>query len=121
MITMDNIYSYYTQLPLLEWCGVITALFYVFLAAYKNIWCWPAALISTALYAYVFYDVYLWMDSLLQVYYIFMALYGWYCWNKAEDNLSQDISIWPWLKHFKICVIGKVVCDFGISEAYITL
>lgn len=102
---MGDFYSYYTQLPLLEWCAVVAALFYVVLAACKNIWCWPAALVSTILYTYIFYDVYLWMDSLLQVYYVVMALYGWYCWSRVDGSQQDVISVWSWQKHCKINVL----------------
>ena len=85
---------YFSQLPFFELLAVCTALIYVVLAAKGNIWCWPAALVSTLLYTSIFYDVYLWMDSALQVYYMGMALYGWYCWrNNANDTgLKQPVS-----------------------------
>ena len=72
MNAVDTVLSYFTTLPLWELIAVFTALTYTILAAKGNIWCWPAALISTAIYTVIFYDVYLWMDSFLQVYYLGM-------------------------------------------------
>lgn len=83
---MNDILNHYITLPFLEIIAVITSLVYVILAAKKNIWCWPAAFISTVIYTFLFYKFYLWMDSLLQVYYMGMAFYGWYCWNKNIEN-----------------------------------
>ena len=118
---MGDLYSYYSQLPILEWCAVVASLFYVVLAAYKNSWCWPAALVSTILYTYIFYDVYLWMDSLLQVYYIVMALYGWYCWSKVGDSSSGNICVWPWQKHAKISLyLSVIVLGLGYFMANYT-
>lgn len=83
---MNYILNHYLTLPFLEVIAVVTSLAYVILAAQKNIWCWPAAFISTVIYTFLFYKFYLWMDSLLQVYYMGMAFYGWYCWNKVTDD-----------------------------------
>jgi len=97
---INESYNYFSSLPLLELVAVVSSLLYVILAAKRNIWCWPAALLSTVIYTVVFYDVYLWMDSALQVYYTGMAFYGWYCWritnkdsvNKDNDDTSLTLS-----------------------------
>jgi len=87
---MNDIIQHYLTLPFLEIIAVIASLAYVILAARKNIWCWPAAFISTALYVFLFYKFYLWMDSLLQIYYMGMAFYGWYCWYKPKQSLNHE-------------------------------
>lgn len=85
----SEIITYFTTLPLLELIAVLSSILYVVLAAKGNIWCWPAAIISTVLYTVIFYKVYLWMDSLLQLYYLLMAVYGWFCWRK-KNTLSTN-------------------------------
>lgn len=110
---MDETVTYFTQLPLFELIAVITALIYVVLAAKGNIWCWPAALVSTIIYTVIFYDVYLWMDSALQIYYMAMAFYGWYCWrnqdNKREDSNVLIIKQWTISLHIKALVILTII------------
>ncbi|AZQ84464.1 nicotinamide riboside transporter PnuC [Colwellia sp. Arc7-635] len=81
-----EIVTYFTTLPVMELIAVIASLLYVVLAAKGNIWCWPAAILSTVLYTVIFYDVYLWMDSALQLYYLLMAAYGWFCWRKNNGS-----------------------------------
>jgi len=85
--------TYYMNLPFLETIAVITALLYVILAAKGNILCWPMALISTLLYTAIFYEVYLWMDSLLQVYYFAMAILGWINWKKAKEQQTLGLPV----------------------------
>ena len=80
----SEIITYFATLPTLELIAVAASLLYVMLAAKGNIWCWPAAILSTVLYTVIFYDVYLWMDSVLQLYYLLMAVYGWFCWQKSS-------------------------------------
>jgi nicotinamide mononucleotide transporter len=117
--------NYFTHLPLWELLAVISALFYVVLAAKENIWCWPAALVSTIIYSVIFYDVYLWMDALLQVYYLAMAIFGWYCWrhvslsqnntkNNSHSGTSLAIQSWSLLFHIKIVVL-LAACSLAIG------
>lgn len=96
---IEETISYYSQIEILEWIAVISALAYVIFAAKENILCWPAALISTALYTVVFYEYYLWMDSLLQVYYFAMAIFGWYCWQR---NINTGMANHSGTDHIQI-------------------
>ena len=103
--------AYFTQLPFWELIAVASALIYVVLAAKENIWCWPAALVSTVIYTVIFYDVYLWMESLLQVYYFGMAIYGWYCWYfmKGDRQQVQKIQTWPFIFHAKAISLLTII------------
>lgn len=97
---MNEVLVYFTNLPILELIAVIASLMYVILAAKGHILCWPAAILSTILYTYIFYDVYLWMDSLLQLYYLLMAIYGWFCWHKRSPlritNNTTELKYTQW-------------------------
>jgi len=122
---LQNTLNYFAALPLWELLAVISALFYVVLAAKENSWCWPAALVSTVIYTVIFYDVYLWMDALLQVYYLAMAIFGWYCWrkisppsnNSADNNVHRstlEIQRWPLVFHAKIIIL-LTACSLAIG------
>lgn len=106
----SNIINYFQQLPWLELIAMLLSLAYVILAAKGNLWCWPAAFISTALYTYIFYDVLLLMDSALNAYYLLMALYGYWQWSKPADkdsnkNVELAIVSWGLSWHVKACLI----------------
>ncbi|WP_448568786.1 nicotinamide riboside transporter PnuC [Thalassotalea ganghwensis] len=108
---MSEVLQYYAAMPVLEWLAVISSLLYVVLAAHNNIWCWPAAFVSTLLYTLIFYHVYLWSDSLLQLYYLVMALFGWWAWRKGDTSERPDNTIkqWSLLFHCKAVVILTIV------------
>ncbi len=75
---------------ILEVIAVGCALLYLILAAGQNIWCWLMAAISTAIYIFLFHDVALYSESLLNIFYLAMAGYGWYQWRyggSAPDQL----------------------------------
>ena len=122
---LQKVLNYFIGLQLWELLAVISALFYVVLAAKENIWCWPAALVSTVIYTVIFYDVYLWMDALLQIYYLAMAVFGWYCWRKVSPPSNNgggsdanssilEIQSWPLILHFKIIIL-LTACSLAIG------
>jgi len=81
------------------------SLLYILLAIKQNLWCWPAAFVSTLIYAILFFDASLLMDSFLNMYYLIMAIYGWYTWkytNAIKKNEELNISSYSINKHLKI-------------------
>jgi nicotinamide mononucleotide transporter len=70
----------------LEVIAVVLGILYLLLAMRESLWCWPTALVSTAIFFAVFWRVQLVMESALQVYYMVMAVYGWWHWRHSDDN-----------------------------------
>ena len=85
---------------LLEIFAVIFAIAYLILAVRQNILCWYAAFLSTAIYTFLYWDVSLYMESILNVYYLLMAIYGWANWNNKKDQIDLPIMEWSINKHF---------------------
>jgi nicotinamide mononucleotide transporter len=71
-----------------EATAVVLAIAYLLLAVKENILCWFFAFASTAIYTVLFWDVSLLMESALNVYYMAMAVYGWYQWTHGGGNGS---------------------------------
>lgn len=92
---LDWVVMAWQETSVWEVIAVILAIAYLVLAMYENILCWLAALLSTSIYVVLFFDVNLYMESGLQIYYIIMALYGWYAWRKHNDG-SEDLHISTW-------------------------
>ncbi|MCW8832271.1 MAG: nicotinamide riboside transporter PnuC [Colwellia sp.] len=116
---MNAMTAYFSGLPWFELIAMLLALAYVILAARGSLWCWPAAFISTALYTIIFYDVQLLMDSALNIYYLVMAVYGYWVWknNHPQANLQSSglavISLSAnW--HVKICT-ALTVLSFALG------
>lgn len=98
-----------------EIVAVILALAYLLLAMRENIACWYAAFVSTAIYTFLFWDVSLLMESALQVFYLVMAVYGWWQWRHHRDK-QQDLHIhrWPLRTHLIVfAVVGALTGIFG--------
>jgi nicotinamide mononucleotide transporter len=83
-----------------EISAVVLALAYLVLAIRENIACWLAAILSTSIYIVLMYQAGLYMESALQVFYIAMAVYGWYSWKHGEGPENKlAVSSWPLKRH----------------------
>jgi nicotinamide mononucleotide transporter len=107
-----------TVLQAWEILAVVLAVAYLVLAIRQNIWCWAAAAISTVLYLFIMYHSRLYMESLLQLFYLAMAVYGWYSWShpgrgRADAEGELKVTTWPLRRHF--FAIGSVLLLVYIS------
>ena len=77
------------------------------LAARENIWCWPAAFIGTGTAVFLFWDASLVMESALNVYYLAMAMFGWWQWRAGGDN-NSGLVISSWKPRQHLIAIGLI-------------
>lgn len=102
-IFMQGVTTALQAMSFLEVIAVILGFAYIFLAMKENSLCWYAAFGSTAIFSWLFFDVSLIMESALNVYYLAMAVYGWYVWNKVNDTDKQSntlpVTTWSVKQH----------------------
>jgi nicotinamide mononucleotide transporter len=87
-----------------EITAVVLLIAYLVLAIRQNILCWPAAIIGSSIYVVLMYQAGLYMESALQFFYIGMAIYGWFCWQRGEGQgkgkgHQLPVSSWPLAFH----------------------
>jgi nicotinamide mononucleotide transporter len=99
-----------------EVLAVVLAIAYLVLAIRQNIWCWAAAAVSTSIYLFIMHDAKLYMQSLLQLYYLAMAAYGWHHWRHPQAEGGElPVSTWPLRYHgFAIGAVLLLVAVSGI-------
>ena len=98
----------------LEIFAVSSAIIYLILAAKEDVRCWYAALFSSLLYMYIMYSAGLIMESFLQIFYICMAIYGWYIWSN-KINYEHKLKITRWKKKYHFYAIITVTALAIIS------
>ena len=93
-----------------EALAVVLAVAYLLLAARESLWCWYCAFVSSALYVVIFWDVSLLMDSVLNGFYVVMAVIGWQQWRSggSEQTGVQIISM-PWQQHVLLLLVMVVL------------
>ncbi len=122
-------FSQFQQNSMLELAAVILAVAYLLLAVRQHIACWYAALVSTAIFLHVFWQVDLYMESALQVFYLGMAVYGWYQWkySVAASGAPSSVTTWPLRYHVAAIMVvlvatavsGTLLKDTGQAMGYI--
>lgn len=89
----ESIVQFFKVTTPLEWCGVITGLACVWLAAKNNIWNWPIACISVIIYVFFFFEGKLYSDAALQIYFLATNIYGWYYWSKQKNGPGEERKV----------------------------
>jgi nicotinamide mononucleotide transporter len=97
---------------LIEWLAVAFGLAYLILAMREHIACWIMAFISTSLFFWLFWEAKLIMESALQVYYLIMAVYGYWQWTSGEQGQERTIQTLGLPQHAFI-VAGIAVLTLG--------
>ena len=77
-----------------EILAFVLALAYVLLAIRQSIACWIAAFVSSCLYVWVFFGARLYMDSVLNVFYAVMAVYGFWQWRTVDKDGAHHVRRW---------------------------
>lgn len=103
---IESLLTAWQQTSWLEVISVAFGLAYVLLAARENILCWPAALLGTGTAIFLFWDVALLMESALNVYYLLMAIYGWWFWQRGAEQQTREIVSWTARQH--ILAVGLI-------------
>jgi len=80
------IVAYTTSSTTLEVVARATGLICVYLAGRENIWNYPFGFVNAGLFAYIFYNVQLYADALLQVIFFVLMAFGWIIWLTKRGN-----------------------------------
>lgn len=83
-------YDTYTTFNIvLEITAVIFGLLSVWYAKKDNILVFPTGLVSTFIYAYLLWKWELLGDSMINVYYFIMSIYGWHHWTRKKGDIVE--------------------------------
>ena len=81
------------MLKFLEIIGFASGILGVWLTMKKNKLCFPIGLINVSVSLYLFFMQGLYADSLQQIVYIILLLYGWYTWNTTASETQRLLVI----------------------------
>jgi nicotinamide mononucleotide transporter len=80
----------------LEFFGTIAGLVAVWLASRANVWSWPIGLFNVTLFFFLFYQVQLYPDMFLQVFFFATNLMGWWRWTHPkpfEEDRKHELRV----------------------------
>jgi nicotinamide mononucleotide transporter len=118
--TFVHVFGY--PLSYIEFLGTLTGLISVWLAAKANIWTWPVGLINVVSFFLIFFEIHLYADMFLQVYYFITSLYGWVVWyNKSGDGEIAVLSKNRRTSLLIIIVLSTLIFGFIVSKIHLIL
>ncbi len=74
-----------------EFIGTVLGLISVFLAARANIFTWPTGIANAIFFLVIFYQIQLYSDMFLQMYFCCMGVYGWFTWKYRAEHKQSAI------------------------------
>lgn len=104
-----GIVAYFTSAGSLEIVATITGLVCVWLNAKENIWAYPVGFINAGCFFYMFWNVQLYSDAILQIVFFILMAYGWYIWlTKRKGNKVRPTTKLS-NKHFAYWILAILV------------
>ncbi len=80
-------------LGMMEWVATVFGIVCVWLMARQHILGWPAGIISTAIYSWIFFESRLYSDAILNVIYVGLNVYGWWYWSRADGTRTHQLPV----------------------------
>lgn len=91
---MSGILTEWLSANYIELMGAILGILYILFSIRQNILTWPTGLATSILYVVVFFQSKFYADMGLQLYYVFISLYGWRLWLKRNpENHSTRLPV----------------------------
>lgn len=84
------------QVSYLEFFGMISGLVAIFLASRANILSWPVGLVNVSLSFFLFYQVQLYPDMFLQIFFFVTNIIGWWRWlhpKPGEEDRKRELRV----------------------------
>ena len=117
----DYLISFIQSISILESIAVLLSIGYVILAARENIFAWLCAFLSVSIYIYLCLNAQLYAETFLQVFYLIMAVVGWYQWHfkKSKNQSIKKIIQLPLKKHvlnILISSLATIIIGYMLSK-----
>jgi nicotinamide mononucleotide transporter len=95
---IENIFFTVLGYPMsyLEFFGTVAGGIAVWLSAKANIWSWPIGIVNVVLFFFLFYQVQLYPDMFLQVFFFVTNLMGWWRWanpKSGEEDRKNELKV----------------------------
>ena len=92
MDVWDEIVKAAASMSVLEILGVLFGTLSVWFSKKENILVYPTGIVSVVIYVYLCYDVELYADMWINMFYFVMSVYGWFNWVRPFKDKTLAIS-----------------------------
>jgi len=116
---MEKLVSQLLETSPWEAVASLTGLAYLLLAVRRNLLCWLCAFVSTSIYLVLFARTGWYMQSVLQVFYLAMAVYGFVDWRKGR-TAEGEVVIRSWTPVWHAAVAVAVIAASAVNGWVLT-
>jgi len=118
-LNVETITQAFASMPAWEVTAVFFGIAYVLLAAKESLWTWFFAFFGTLIYTLLFWEGALLSSSILNFYYMVMALYGFVLWRGNKESKELTVSSWS-LKTNTMVIASGLVLSLGLGFLFDT-
>lgn len=111
---MEKLVSQLLETSPWEAAAALIGLAYLLLAVRRNLLCFLCAFVSTSIYLVLFARAAWYMQSLLQMFYLAMAVYGFIDWRKGR-TAEGEVVIRSWTPTWHVTVAIAVVAASAVN------
>lgn len=118
----------------IEWTATVCGFLCVYLIIKRSIWCFFFGFIQVTLYSWIFFDVKLYSDMMLHIFYMGFQIYGWFIWSRSKDNqghiqvvsgTSKEYLLWSVVAVLATIALGTFMhsqtdASFPFADAFTT-
>ncbi len=103
----------------IELIGTSFGLASVYYASRANILTWATGIVNEIFLFILFFQVQLYADMVLQIYFFIVTLYGWYKWNKKSvENEISKIGFRTNILLASIIIVGTIVSGYVFTNIH---
>ena len=110
--------DYSTSQIFLESIAALFGIASVLYSRINNVRVFPTGLISTSIYVYLLWQFELLGDMIINAYYFYMSLYGWYYWTRKQEGQIRHPVTRSSPKDWKIVIILFLLTVVFITIVY---
>ncbi len=116
---LDPYQTYTLSQIMVESIAALFGIVSVFFSLKRNIWVFPTGIISTFLYTFLLFNWGLYGETLINVYYTLMSIYGWLLWHKQTqvDRVHVHVN-WSTKKDYFFTIILFLMSFFLVHLIY---
>ncbi|MFM9948164.1 MAG: nicotinamide riboside transporter PnuC [Saprospiraceae bacterium] len=105
-----------------ELIGTLFGYISVYFAARANILTWPTGIVNVVFLFFLFFQVQLYADMFLQVYFFVVTLYGWYNWDAKSAKIKvSEISFKVKTMLVAVILTGTLASGFLFANIHLYL
>lgn len=113
---MDHLITQLYETTALEYIAFACSILYLIFATKKSKLCWYFAFVASGIFVYLYIGAKLYFDSILQLFYAFMAVVGWLSWNSGRAE-EKPFQFYSWQKHV-LLNLGSIA--FGLFWGFLS-